>query len=121
MYCVVLQTSTWHKTNWANFFRRQDRPSNKQNNVMQPSSTRTASAPREGIRDRSPHRYQTNSLTRKHINLASNDDSISSLFSGAILHNNTINININPQFAESKQHQPRRNNKFIIYDSDDDE
>ena len=120
MYCVVLRTSTWG-------IKQIGRISFAGKTVHQTSKTMLCNhLPPERRQLQGKvfvirHRYQTNSLTRKHINLASNDDSISSLFSGAILHNNTINININPQFAESKQHQPRRNNKFIIYDSDDDE
>ena len=68
-------------------------------------------------RDRSPQRkYLLNTAhsSRHQINLASKDDLIGSLFHGATIKDNVININITPQL----QQQPRK--RYIIYDSDDE-
>ena len=69
-------------------------------------------------RDRSPLRISSanSSHSSTHqVSLASKDDStIASLFSGATLRDNVININITQQLQ-----QPRRK-RYIIYDSDDE-
>ena len=79
-------------------------------NVSVPNSKSNISihiSPSASVRERSP--------LRKCMSLTSKEDCIGSLFNGALLQNNVININIAPKYYTSDRR------RYVIDDSSDEE